>query len=61
MQTEDSYICDCCGEEYFFSNAYEYVPARLFLGIQQQEYYAIDGWHGGYDGQDMCSNCWDSY
>lgn len=61
MQTEDSYICDRCGDEYLFCNAYEFVPSRVFLGIQQQEYYKISGWYGSCDGQEMCGSCWDNY
>ena len=56
---------------YYKKASYSHPPKLIsspealpFVTIQlpiYNEYYVIDGWYGGYDGQDMCDNCWDGY
>lgn len=48
-------MCDRCGDEYFFVDAYDEWKEN---GVTV---YAISGWHGACDGQEMCDNCWDAY
>jgi len=55
IQGSDSYMCDRCGDEYFFVDAYDEWKEN---GVTV---YAISGWHGVCDGQEMCDNCWDAY
>lgn len=56
MTEQDSYICEICGDEFYFSDAYdEYIDKNNF------KVYLINGWHGSCDGQEMCDSCWDSY
>lgn len=57
MVTEDSYVCDICGSEYYFSNSYE----SFIHSLTGDTMYLIFGWYGEYDGYDMCNNCWDNY
>lgn len=55
-QEDDHYTCDRCGDEYYFSNAYD-----QHINAYGEMVYLINGWYGNCDGQMMCDRCWDSY
>lgn len=55
MTTDDSYVCDRCGSEYLFINAYDY-----YKSADGEIHYTIQGWYGECDNQEMCERCWDS-
>lgn len=56
MTNDDCYVCDRCGDEYFFENSYDQTQ----WPSGEIEYF-INGWHGLCDGQEMCDKCWDAY